>query len=662
MGHLGSLFILMSFTTLHHISGAAGHTPLTCREQLEFRCKDGSCILRQKLCDGHIDCEDGSDEQQCGELRCKTDEFSCRSSRRCIPSRSWCNGVDDCGDRSDEDSCPRCTAGLISCGPSDGCLSARKLCDGRVDCKDGRDELRESCGLTRAHPQSALACTASELECGDGTCIPHSWRCDNKADCSDASDEDNCEQNECLVNNGGCSHRCVDTRMGFHCECPDHMRLVGSNRCEEVDMCLERDVCDQLCVHTDGRLACECLDGYQMTPISRECKAKGVEARLLVSTPKGLVQMGLGGAACRTLTAHVPGPGPVAALASNNTLYLAWQGQTSIYRVNLNEAETDAALVLDAASPVFGLTVDWIHHLLYWTSVESDSINVSLLDGSARRSLITGLDKPCALTVDPLHGLLFWAECGSSPRIERASLDVQDRLTLVTSLIRHPVALSLDMPRQLLYWLDQGMRSISRVNLDGRHRKTVVESNGYLDRPFGLAVFEGFLYWSDQDTQSICRASKHSGSDFQILPTNVTSPGGVAIIHPVLQPDSNAACGRPGLVCTHGCAVDLISETPNFRCTPPDLGRNRSPDIPAVSRTGHATRLSDPAFAGILSLIVFLGVLLAGTVLWWWREEFRPARNLTAQSFSLKESRDPLIKGPHVSLNKETLKLDLDNE
>lgn len=48
----------------------------------------------------------------------------------------------------------------------------------------------------------------------------------------------------------------------------------------------------------------------------------------------------------------------------------------------------------------------------------------------------------------------------------------------------------LDMPRQLLYWLDQETKTIFRVNLEGHHRKTVVESNGYLDRPFGLAVFE----------------------------------------------------------------------------------------------------------------------------------------------------------------------------
>lgn len=46
------------------------------------------------------------------------------------------------------------------------------------------------------------------------------------------------------------------------------------------------------------------------------------------------------------------------------------------------------------------------------------------------------------------------------------------------------------MPRQLLYWMDQGTKTISRVNFEGHHRKTVVESNGYLDEPFGLAVFE----------------------------------------------------------------------------------------------------------------------------------------------------------------------------
>ncbi|XP_077574072.1 low-density lipoprotein receptor-like isoform X1 [Stigmatopora nigra] len=654
MGHLGGLFFFISCITRHHI---IAHTLPTCHQQLEFRCKHGACIPREKFCDKHNDCDDGSDEQLCGQLWCKEDEFSCLNSRRCLPSHLICNGVDDCGDDSDEDSCPSCPSGLF-CGPSDSCLHILRLCDGHADCKDGRDEIQEFCAL---RPQRAPSCSSSEFDCGDGQCILHTWRCDNKADCANASDEKNCEQNECLVNNGGCSHHCVDTTMGFHCECPDHMRLVGNSFCEEVNICLENDFCDQLCIHANDTLACDCLDGYHMTPMSTDCKAKGVDGQLLVSTSQGVIQLVLGGAASRILTVHKLGPGPVAVLGSNNTLYLAPLGQGHIYWVDFGGKAQDATLLLKVPSPVSGLTVDWIHHLLYWTSLESDCITVSLLDGSVQRQLVTGLDSPCALTVDPLHGLLFWAQCGNFPKIERANLDGQDTMTLVTSLLQHPIALTLDMPRQLLYWLDRGMRSISRVTLEGRHRKTVVESNGYLDQPFHLVVFEGFVYWSDQDTNSVCRANKHSGSDFQLLLTNVYSPAGIAIIQPVLQPNRSAACGKPGKVCEHECVVGFLPETVSFHCS--GNGDNPSRGIPAISRTIPASLLSDHEIIGILSVIVFLSVLLVGTLLWWWRNEFWPTRNLTEQSFCLKESQDPLLQRPHAScLSKETLKLDLESD
>ena len=33
-----------------------------------FACLDGSCVDKNAVCDGNVDCADGADELQCGEL------------------------------------------------------------------------------------------------------------------------------------------------------------------------------------------------------------------------------------------------------------------------------------------------------------------------------------------------------------------------------------------------------------------------------------------------------------------------------------------------------------------------------------------------------------------------------------------------------------------
>ncbi|XP_037530480.1 low-density lipoprotein receptor-related protein 8 [Nematolebias whitei] len=670
MGHLGGLFLIVAPLFCLRVCGTAGHSLPACLKQLEFSCSDGSCIPRLQVCNGRSDCEDGSDEGSCSHVWCNYDEFTCHS-RRCVSVRSLCDGVDDCGDGSDEDSCHNCTAGFFSCGLSDACLPRNQVCDGWNDCKNGHDETRELCGSGQPQPQrSPSSCAASEFQCGDGKCVRLTWRCDHSPDCSDGSDEENCDiadQDECQVNNGGCSHFCVDQPIGFLCSCPDNMKLLDDSRCEEVDICLESDVCDQLCVHTNYSLTCKCHEGYHMDPTTGECRANGEAAQIVFTTSEGTRIKSLVDSDFDELAPHLLGSGPGAFMASNHTFYWAPKGQGSIYRMSTDKKPQEAELVLKVQGSVSGLAVDWIHHLLYWTSPEKGSINVALLDGSSQHQLITGLQKPSAVAVDPLQGFLFWAQCGSTPKIERAGLDGHNRMVLVTSLIKQPVALSLDVPRHLLYWFDQGMRSISRVSLEGRHRKIVVESNGYLDRLLGLAVFEGFVYWSDEVTRSICRANKRRSRNFQVFLSNINSPGGVAIIHPVLQPDGPSACGRPGTTCQHKCVVDLRPEKLRFSCKSAETRLNKT-ETPVISRTVPASTLSDATFAGILSLIMFLSMLLVGMALWWWKEEFRPSRSLMLQSFSLKESQDPLIVqeppvAPDTVLIKETfLRLELDSD
>lgn len=62
-------------------------------------------------------------------------------------------------------------------------------------------------------------------------------------------------------------------------------------------------------------------------------------------------------------------------------------------------------------------------------------------------------------------------------------------------------------------------------------------------------------------------------------------------------------CGHTGRVCHSKCVVDLWSKTPDFHCAPLEKGQNQLQEIPAISRTVPASTLSDPVFAGIVSLI-----------------------------------------------------------
>lgn len=63
----------------------------------------GRCINKAWVCDGDIDCEDQSDEDDCDSFMCGPPKYPCANDTSvCLQPEKLCNGRKDCPDGSDE--------------------------------------------------------------------------------------------------------------------------------------------------------------------------------------------------------------------------------------------------------------------------------------------------------------------------------------------------------------------------------------------------------------------------------------------------------------------------------------------------------------------------------------------------------------------------------
>ncbi|KAB0389160.1 hypothetical protein E2I00_009171, partial [Balaenoptera physalus] len=561
-------------------SDCSSHQP--CRSG-EFMCDSGLCINAGWRCDGDADCDDQSDERNCTTSICTAEQFRCRSGR-CVRLSWRCDGEDDCADNSDEENCentgsPHCASDQFLCR-NGRCIGQRKLCNGVNDCGDSSDESPQQscreCPPGRAHPwfvaeprPYASKRSLPSDSCSLRSCSSWSrWNAklavwgrilgstpiSGLAGTGPRTGEENCN-----VNNGGCTQKCQTVRGAVQCTCHTGYRLIEDGRtCQDVNECAEEGYCSQGCTNSEGAFQCWCEAGYELRPDRRSCKALGA--------------------------ALEPGGGPISMprpRAGAGATLVFWSDVTldRILRANLNGSNVEEVVSTGLESPglphPFAITV--FEDSLYWTDWHTKSINsANKFTGKNQEIIRNKLHFP--MDIHTLHpqrqpagknrcgdnnggcthlclpsGQNYTCACPTGFRkisshacaqsldkfllfarrmdIRRISFDTEDLSDDVIPLadVRSAVALDWDSRDDHVYWTDVSTDTISRAKWDGTGQEVVVDTS--LESPAGLAIdwVTNKLYWTDAGTDRIEVANTDGSMRTVLIWENLDRPRDIVV-------------------------------------------------------------------------------------------------------------------------------------
>lgn len=500
--------------TLHHCP-----TPTPCAEN-QFTCDNGRCLNQNWLCDHDNDCGDGSDEGKFCNTRykpCTNQEFTCHNFK-CIRKQFHCDGQDDCGDHSDEDGCP--------------------------------PKMKN---MTCSNPK--------EFMCANGICIDQQLVCNKEPDCADESDEPaHCNVDECaMVEMNQCAHKCIDTPTSYYCECnPGYRLLADGKACEDIDECVETpQVCSQQCQNTPGSFYCKCNHyWYERAADEHTCKRRDNIIPWIIFTNKYYVRnMSIDALNYSLMHQDLINVVALDADYGDQMLYFCDVTAKTIFRAPIAGGEKEAIIRHDSLG-LEGIAVDWIGRKLYWLDRHAKHLDVAELNGTNRKTLLTGIADPRAIVVHPGTGYLYFTSWHLQAYIGKMGMDGSNFTRILTweDDIAWPNALTIDYFTDRIFWADAHLDYIAFADLEGHNRRKVLSGTA-VPHVFAITIFDDFIFWTDWNLKAISRAEKFSGYNLRVLRNTTHRPYDIHAYHPLRQLPYNNPCNENNGGCSHLCLI-----------------------------------------------------------------------------------------------------------
>ncbi|CAH1244503.1 LRP6 [Branchiostoma lanceolatum] len=348
------------------------------------------------------------------------------------------------------------------------------------------------------------------------------------------------EETDCQVNNGGCQHTCVGDPTGHRCLCLLGYSLGDDNHtCTEdgglpsVALLFSSDTGAYWLPHDLADIPQDVLSSVSLGTLISGMRILAMDLNYAdprpPETPPALLRPSP--ALLSPPPAQKPAPAQEPALARKPQLIMKYtkggkmlfytrQGVDStqeIYRRSLlNDPNDVSRLVYTGGGNIEGISVDWVASNVYWTDRSHGNIQVSRLDGSFRKTIVSGLDQPLGVAVHPREGLLFWTETGAAPRVARATLaGTETRTLLVFGVsVAQPKELAIDFLEDRIYWVDGFHGTVQSCDVDGQNLVSYPPiANVDLS---GITIYKDYVIMTDSDNQRLIFGLRQHDGQFVV--------------------------------------------------------------------------------------------------------------------------------------------------